>query len=79
MTRYTGQTPIHEILLANPLATQVFARHGLGCPSCMAAGFESLSEVSFMHDVSLELLLDDLNGLDATTAESEDFDSEEDL
>jgi len=51
---------ISDVLASCPGAADVFARHGLGCASCIAASMESLSAVATAHDVPLDLLMNDL-------------------
>jgi hybrid cluster-associated redox disulfide protein len=63
MLRITEDMLICDVLSACPGAADVFARHGLACATCMAADMESLSAVATAHDVSVQLLLDDLNRL----------------
>lgn len=69
--RITADTLISEVLASHPDAAAVFTRHGLGCPSCLAAGMESVSAVALMHEVSMEVLLAELNGLAADPAGEE--------
>ncbi len=66
MDAFKPETPIRDVLTSHPEATTVFLRHGLGCPTCLAADMETLSSVASMHDIGLELLLADLNALIAT-------------
>lgn len=54
---------IRDVLTAHPEATAVFERHGLGCPSCLAADMDTLASVASMHDIALDVLMADLNGL----------------
>lgn len=61
MDRVTPDSIISDVLASHPAAAAVFTHHGLGCPSCLASGMESVSAVAAMHDVSVELLLDELN------------------
>jgi hybrid cluster-associated redox disulfide protein len=61
--RFTAETPIRDVLTGHPEAIGVFESHGLGCSSCIAADMETLASVATMHDISLEVLLDDLNAL----------------
>jgi hybrid cluster-associated redox disulfide protein len=66
---FTVDTLIRDVLIAHPEAADVFERHGLACPSCLAAGMESISAVASMHDVSVSALLAELNDLPAPPAE----------
>lgn len=63
MERFSAQTPIRDVLTEHPEARGVFEHHGLGCSSCIAADMETLASVASMHDISLEVLLADLNAL----------------
>jgi hybrid cluster-associated redox disulfide protein len=72
MTRYAPDMLISDVLASDPQAARVFTSLGLGCPSCLGAGMETLDSVASMHDVSLETLLDALDAVhDATTATEE--------
>jgi len=66
---FTADTLIRDVLIAHPEAADVFERHGLACPSCLAAGMESVSAVASMHDVSVSALLAELNELPAPAEE----------
>lgn len=59
----TADMLISDILRARPESAEVFSRHGLGCPSCLAAGIETVSAVASMHDVDVDLLLTEINQL----------------
>jgi hybrid cluster-associated redox disulfide protein len=59
--RFTENTLISDVLDAYPGTTAIFESHGLGCASCLAAGMETISAVALMHDVSSDVLLDELN------------------
>jgi hybrid cluster-associated redox disulfide protein len=61
--RYTRDMLIRDVLTSNRGAAAVFERHGLGCASCLAAEMETLSSVATMHDISEDVLIDDLNAL----------------
>lgn len=65
MTAYTRDSPIREVLTSHQGAAAVFERHGLACGACMGAEFETLESVASMHDISIDVLLEDLNRLDA--------------
>jgi len=68
---FTVDTLIRDVLVAHPEAADIFERHGLACPSCLAAGMESVSAVASMHDVSVSALLAELNELPAPRAEED--------
>lgn len=59
----TRDTLISDVLAAHPGCADVFLRHGLGCPSCLAAGMETVSAIASSHDVTLDALLVELNSL----------------
>jgi len=63
MNRFGPDTIISDVLQVDPRAVEVFTRHGLACPSCIAAGMETLSAVASMHEVSVDALLADLNAV----------------
>lgn len=67
---YTADTLISDVLRDSPETTAVFARFGLGCPSCLASGLETVSAVASMHDVAVDELLAALNG--STQADAEE-------
>ncbi len=63
MDALTPDMLIRDVLTAHPEVTAIFERHGLGCPSCLAADMDTLASVASMHDISIEVLIDDLNGV----------------
>lgn len=71
MAQFTPDTLIRDVLVSHPEAADVFERHGLGCPSCLAAGMEDLAAVASMHEVSVTALLTELNELPDHLAEEE--------
>lgn len=62
MDRFGPDTIISDVLAGDPRSVDVFARHGLACPSCLAASMETISAVASMHEVSVSELLQELNG-----------------
>lgn len=68
----TGDMLIKDVLSSYPRSAEVFGRHGLGCPSCLAAGMETLSQVATMHDVDERVLLSELNACAAAPAAEEE-------
>ncbi len=62
---------ISEVLASCPGAVRVFESYGLGCAACLAASMESLDAVASVHDVDVDALIADLNGLEATDCASE--------
>ncbi|NTU70335.1 MAG: DUF1858 domain-containing protein [Coriobacteriia bacterium] len=71
MDRITPDTLIKDVLAFKDGAADVFDRHGLACPSCLAAGMESIREVAVMHDVAVGSLLEDLSALPESASEEE--------
>ena len=71
MAQFTPDTLIRDVLVSHPSAADVFERHGLACPSCLASAMESLGAVASMHEVSVSALLSELNDLPAIPAEEE--------
>jgi hybrid cluster-associated redox disulfide protein len=53
-------TLVSDVLVAHPEAASVFERHGLGCPSCLASGMDTLFAVASSHDVPLSTLVSEL-------------------
>ncbi|HEX9093010.1 MAG TPA: DUF1858 domain-containing protein [Coriobacteriia bacterium] len=73
MAHVSGYTPemlIRDVLTSHEGVTEVFERHGLGCAQCIGAEMETLGAVASMHDISLEVLLADLDRLVGTDAEA---------
>jgi hybrid cluster-associated redox disulfide protein len=54
-------TPIIDVLRMFPSAREIFARHGMSCIGCMGSTSETIDKAARMHDVNLELLLQELN------------------
>jgi len=67
---YTSDMIIRDVLTSHEGAAAVFERHSLGCPTCLAAEMETLSSVATMHDIPVDVLLDDLNALVCDTEET---------
>lgn len=61
--RLTPDMLITDVLRSSRGAAEVFARHGLACPSCLAAGMESLDAVAHMHGVDVTVLIRELQEL----------------
>jgi hybrid cluster-associated redox disulfide protein len=68
---FTRDMMIREALLMHEGASGVFVRHGLGCGHCMAAEMETLAAVAVMHEISVDVLLEDLNALGPAAGEDE--------
>jgi len=62
---YTRDMLIRDVLTSHEGAAEVFERHGLACAMCMGAEMETLASVATMHDISVDVLIDDLNALSA--------------
>jgi hybrid cluster-associated redox disulfide protein len=62
---YSSDMLIRDVLTSQDGAAAVFERHGLACGQCLGAEMETLASVATMHDISVDVLLDDLNRLDA--------------
>lgn len=71
MPGFTADTLIQDVLVSHPDAAEVFERHGLACPSCLASGLESIAAVATMHEVSVTVLLTELNDLPEPLTEEE--------
>ncbi|MDO5733735.1 MAG: DUF1858 domain-containing protein [Eubacteriales bacterium] len=52
---------ITEVLQDREYLVPVFYRHGLFCLGCVMAHNESLEEASFVHGISCDALVNDLN------------------
>ena len=63
MGRITADMLISDVLASCPGSVDVFERHGLACAGCLASSMESLSAVADVHEVSVELLIAELNAL----------------
>ena len=72
MTRYAPDMLISDVLASDPHAARVFTSLGLGCPSCLGAGMETLDSVASMHDVPLDTLLEALDTLKGTPQSTEE-------
>ncbi len=72
MGSYHADMSIRDVLSSHPDAPGVFERHGLGCPTCLAAEVESLGAVAQMHDVPVEALIAELEALEHTIIEEGD-------
>lgn len=63
MGGYTRDMVIKDVLTSHAGVGRVFERHGLGCAACMAAEMETLASVAVMHDISVDVLIADLDEL----------------
>ena len=64
MGRYHADMLIHDVLTSHPSAAAVFGRHGLACGGCIGADIETLRAASLMHDVDVDLLIEELEALE---------------
>jgi len=71
MAKYTRDTLIRDVLNSSEGAAAVFEHYGLGCPMCLAADMETLGSVAGMHDIAVDGLIADLNGLEDDHSEVE--------
>jgi len=60
---YTRDMLIRDVLTSHEGAAEVFERHGLACAMCMGAEMETLASVATMHEIPVDVLIDDLNAL----------------
>jgi hybrid cluster-associated redox disulfide protein len=67
---YTRDMLIRDVLISHEGVSGVFERHGLGCAQCMGADMETLAAVASMHEISVDVLLADLNDLVAEQGEA---------
>jgi hybrid cluster-associated redox disulfide protein len=72
MPQITRDMVIRDALLLHEGASEIFVRHGLGCGHCMAAEMETLAAVASMHEISVDVLLADLNALEPADGEDDD-------
>lgn len=61
--RFSKDMSIEDAILAHPGAADVFMKHGMGCTGCLISYVESIENGANMHNVDLEELINDLNGL----------------
>lgn len=55
---------IIEAVNLNSRAREVFARFGMGCIGCLAAGVETIQEGAQAHGIDPETLVNELNKLE---------------
>ncbi len=58
----TRETPIIEVLQANPKAREILEKHGMECIGCMGVT-ESIERGAKLHGIEIEPLLAELNRL----------------
>jgi hybrid cluster-associated redox disulfide protein len=62
---FTKNMSIMEALQADPRARQVFVAFGMGCAGCMGVSLESIADGAKMHGIDPEVVMAELNKLDA--------------
>lgn len=60
------QTNIKELVTALPIASDVLARFGLGCPGCGVSGYETLEQGARAHGLRIEPILTALTAAEET-------------
>jgi hybrid cluster-associated redox disulfide protein len=61
---FTRDMTILEALQAHSRSREVFMRSGMTCVNCMGAQMETLEEGARMHELDVDGLLEELNGLE---------------
>lgn len=61
MGEITAATPVRDILNGHPDAVEILERYGLECAGCIGSEYETVRDVCLVHDISLDLLLSELN------------------
>jgi hybrid cluster-associated redox disulfide protein len=59
--KITKDTPISEVVRICPKAGEIFEKYNMGCLACMAASAETLEEGALMHNVDVNVLVEELN------------------
>ena len=63
-TPFTKEMTVSQAMKHHPVARWIFFSYNLtGCNSCSISEGETLEELSHKYGISLEALLDDLNGI----------------
>ena len=57
----TKDTTIAEVMRICPNAAEILSKHGMACFACMAAPAETIEEGAVMHDVDVQVVVDELN------------------
>jgi hybrid cluster-associated redox disulfide protein len=60
-TAITKDTTITEAIRLCHSASEIFNNHGMGCFACMAASSETIEEGAQMHDIDVQMVVDELN------------------
>ncbi|MDP2211983.1 MAG: DUF1858 domain-containing protein [Candidatus Aquicultor sp.] len=61
--RFSKDMLIEDALTAHPKALDIFLKYDMVCVGCLASSVESLENGANMHNVSIEDLVSELNGL----------------
>lgn len=61
--RFSKDMSIQDALITHPKAADVLMRYGMGCSGCMVSSVESIETGAYMHNIDVEELINDLNGL----------------
>lgn len=56
----TKDTIIADLLREHPECIEVFDRHDMPCRTCAGASTGTISEGAMLHDVDLDLVIDEL-------------------
>ncbi|MCX8052282.1 MAG: DUF1858 domain-containing protein [Armatimonadetes bacterium] len=56
----TKDTIIADVLREHPECIEVFERHGMPCRMCAGATTGTIAEGAMMHDVDVDLILEEL-------------------
>jgi hybrid cluster-associated redox disulfide protein len=59
----TKNTSIIEALRYHPMASEIFAKHGMACIGCMGSVTETIENGAKMHGIDIEALVKELNAL----------------
>lgn len=52
---------VAQIMAYYPETVAVFLRHHMSCVGCSLSAFDTLADAALVHDISLDLLIHDLN------------------
>lgn len=58
---FTKDSKIIDVLRQHPETAEVFERFGMGCIGCMGMISETIENGAKMHQISIEMLLNELN------------------
>lgn len=60
---FRKEMSIMEALQVHPKARDIFKKHGMACLSCMGAMQETIQAGAEMHDIKIDILINELNAL----------------